>query len=143
MSPPAQTIIPAGAGIQFSAIPMTTLTITRGYTTQYADPIRFKAGETIALTGRVDTWEDHADWVWLWAIAPDGREGWIPADVVDAPARTHIGTARARRDYDARELTVLVGEKVELLETAGGWHLCRAADGRTGWVPVSHTDDES
>ncbi len=122
---------------------MTTLTITRAYTTQYADPIRCKPGEVLTLTGRVDAWEGNADWVWLWAIAPDGREGWLPADVVEAPGPMHVGAARAHRDYDARELTVLVGEKVELLETAGGWHLCRAADGRTGWVPVSHTGDES
>ncbi len=119
---------------------MTDLTITRAYTAQYADPIRFRAGETLALTGKIDTWEDRDEWLWLWATAPDGREGWVPAEVVDVPdPRNPVARpALARRDYDARELTVAAGERVEHLETVGGWHLCRAADGRVGWVPVSH-----
>ena len=119
---------------------MTHLTIARAYTAQYPDPIRFSAGEMLTLTGKIDTWDDHAEWLWLWAVAPDGREGWVPAEVVDVPdpRNPQPRQAPARRDYDARELTVAVGERVECLETVGGWHLCRAADGRVGWVPVSH-----
>ena len=39
------------------------------------------------------------------------------------------------RDYDARELTVRAGERIEALETESGWARCRADDGREGWLP--------
>ncbi len=118
-----------------SELTMATLTILCDYTTQYADPIRLAAGERFTLTGKADRWDDRADWVWLWGIAVDGREGWIPAEFVEQRDPT---TGLARRDYDARELTVKVGDEVESLVAAAGWHFCRAADGRVGWVPVSH-----
>ena len=106
-----------------SELTMATLTILRDYTTQYADPIRLAAGERFTLTGKADRWDDRADWVWLWGIAADGREGWIPAEFVEQRDPT---TGVARRDYDARELTVKVGDEVESLVSAAGWHFCRA-----------------
>lgn len=44
-------------------------------------------------------------------------------------------SARARRDYDATELTVAVGEPVETEEAYGRWLLVRTASGARGWIP--------
>ncbi len=117
---------------------MSDLIVTRDYTAHYADPIRLDAGEVFTLNGKVDAWEDHADWVWLWGVAADGREGWVPADYVDQrdPA---VGVATCA--YDARELAVKAGDPVVSLANIAGWHLCRAVDGRIGWVPGSHLGD--
>ena len=75
----------------------------------------------------------------LQALATAGIGRITVVDVPD-PRNPAPRQAPARRDYDARELTVAAGERVECLETVGGWHLCRAADGRVGWVPVSHAE---
>ncbi|EDY80677.1 SH3 domain protein [Verrucomicrobiia bacterium DG1235] len=46
------------------------------------------------------------------------------------------GLAEALRDYDAAELTVAVGEEIELIESFGEW--CRVETGQgLGWIPVA------
>ena len=94
----------------------------------YADPIAVAAGDALILTGRADIWEGHR---WLWAVAPDGREGWVPDTLPVIPD----GTARAERDYSARELDCAEGAQLEALAATHGWTLCRDAAGATGWVP--------
>lgn len=94
------------------------------WTATYAAPLRVQAGEAVALTGREELWEGHR---WLWATA-GGREGWVPD--------TLVVEGRALRDFDAMELTCRAGEAVSVLETTHGWSLCRAKNGRQGWVPV-------
>jgi len=103
--------------------------VTAAWTASYDDPIALKAGEPLILTGRADIWEGGHRW--LWAVAPDGREGWVPDSLV-APGD------RARRDYSAAELTVETGQRVEALDATHGWTLCRAEDGAEGWVPDGH-----
>jgi hypothetical protein len=45
----------------------------------YADPIEVAKGEPVSLTGREDIWDGHR---WFWAVADDGREGWVPDDLI-------------------------------------------------------------
>ncbi len=111
----------------------------RDYVAQYGNPIQLAAGECMTLIDRTDLWEGNAHWVWRWAIAADGREGWVPAELVEQIAP---GAGVARRAYDARELSVKTGDRVASLLAIGGWHLCRTADDRTGWVPGSHLQDQ-
>lgn len=94
------------------------------WTATYADPVRIAGGEVLVLTGREEVWDGHR---WLWARAPDGREGWVPD--------TLVRDGRALRDFDARELTCRAGEAVTWLHATHGWAWCRAGDGREGWVP--------
>ena len=44
--------------------------------------------------------------------------------------------SKARHDYDATELTVRAGEKVEAIREESGWVWCRKEDGREGWLPL-------
>ena len=98
--------------------------VTSPWTPSYPDPVRARVGEALALSDRHDIWQGHR---WIWAIAPDGREGWVPDDLV----RDGIAT----RDYDATELACQTGDRLTVLDRTHGWVLCRAQDGRTGWVP--------
>lgn len=95
----------------------------------YADPIRLEAGEALTLSGTAERWDGH---LWLWAKAPDGREGWIPDDLVDRSASTPI----ARTAYSAVELSCDVGERLVVTERRHGWAWCRNAGGDEGWVPL-------
>lgn len=101
-------------------------TVVIGHRASYADPIAFRAGDSVRLTGRVDFWDGHC---WLWAVGPDGREGWVPDDLVAADRR-------ARADYSAAELSCSPGERLAVLDARHGWLLCRAPDGQQGWVPA-------
>lgn len=102
----------------------------------YPDPIRFSAGEALCLTGRQEEWDGH---LWLWARAPDGREGWVP----DTIARRTAAGCIAGADYSAAELTCRSGERLTGESETHGWVFCRAPDGRTGWVPRRNLVPES
>lgn len=103
--------------------------VVQAHRQSYADPIAFRTGERVRLTERRDVWDGHP---WAWAIGPDGREGWIPLDTLEADAGGHVACC----DFDAIELSVEPGECVRLIETRLGWCWCVGAQGRAGWVPA-------
>ena len=104
-------------------------TVLAAHVASYPDPIRLRAGDSLRLSGAVDVWDGHR---WLWAIGLDGREGWIPDDLVEGAE----GEAVARNDYAAIELSCAAGERLACLAERHGWALCRNAAGEEGWVPV-------
>lgn len=99
---------------------------TAAWTRSYDDPIQVTAGERVRFTGTTDVWDGRT---WLWALARDGREGWLPDWLCDAAGLVRI-------DYDAGELTVAEGEVVEASAEQHGWRWCAATTGREGWVPA-------
>ncbi|MEM7267700.1 MAG: SH3 domain-containing protein [Pseudomonadota bacterium] len=105
---------------------MERLIVIEDYTASYADPIRFAPGDLVRLTGREDIWDG---WRWLWAIAPDGREGWIP-DSFSLDGDDFV----ASEAYSAMELTCAAGEKLLGQRCLHGWVWCEGAGG-SGWVP--------
>ena len=104
--------------------------VIKSYTSQYPDPIAFKEGDLLTLSGRTDNWNGHT---WLWAVAmKDGREGWIPDSIaIEINDTQH----RARVDYSARELTCRNGESLTVLDATHGWCWCENRHGQNGWVP--------
>ena len=94
----------------------------------YENPIAVKAGETIRLSGRTDTWDGHT---WLWAIAGDGRAGWIPDDL----AESRHGEVVVKVDYSAIELSCAEGEVLTGIRETHGWTWCLSGNGEAGWVP--------
>lgn len=105
------------------------LTVIKPHTASYADPIVVRQGQPLELSGRVDVWDGHR---WLWAAAPDGREGWVPDNLVAGPEARSV----AVRDYSAMELTCASGERLERLAETHGWVWCQNATGEKGWVPL-------
>ncbi len=109
---------------------MERITATGSHAKSYPDPIAVRAGEALHLSGRTDVWEGHT---WLWAIAADGREGWVPDNILTSEP----SGARARTDYAAVELSCEPGDVFDVIERNHGWVRCRAADGGEGWLPAS------
>lgn len=94
----------------------------------YSDPIRVELGDALSLDGREDDWDGHR---WLWAVSTDGREGWVPDNLIDE----HLRVPVARFGYSAIELTCDVGENVQILCETHGWAWCRNEKGGEGWIP--------
>ncbi len=89
-------------------------TVLDNHNASYADPIGVAKGERLSLSGREDIWDGHR---WLWAVADDGREGWIPDDLI-----TEIGEEPvASRDFSAIELTCSAGEAVDIIWETHSW----------------------
>jgi hypothetical protein len=107
--------------------------LLRDYRTQYRDPLRFGAGESVELGARDTDWPEF-----IWATDRHGRSGWAHESFLD---RDH-GIAIARRDYTARELDAASGERVRLIEQAGGWWWTENTRGEQGWLPARDLDIE-
>ena len=99
------------------------------YEVEYQNPIQVGAGERVEV-GRAD--EDYPGW--LWCHAADGREGWMPSELLSRQGTQGI----VLRDYSAKELAVRPGDEVE--EVRHGWALIRNAEQERGWIPESHID---
>lgn len=108
---------------------MTSVLVIADWSATYPDPITLAKDAPVTLTGQEDIWEGHR---WLWAVAPDGRAGWVPDSL--------IRDATALRDYTATELSCRVGETLTLHHNTHGWAWCTANDGRAGWVPLRCLD---
>jgi hypothetical protein len=107
-----------------------TFGITRqDYERPYPDPIDVVAGAIVTpvLDGSVST-----DIIgWTWCVAEDGRTGWVPdswCEKVDAGWRL-------MRDFNALELTVRSGQRLQLLYSESGFVMARTEAGEQGWVP--------
>jgi hypothetical protein len=100
--------------------------VREAYTTQYRDPIAFRAGDAI----RVE--QQDADYPgWYWCRAPDAKQGWVHESLLSRSE----GVATALKDYSARELDVRAGDRGRVRGVLGGWLYAELDDGRSGWIP--------
>lgn len=99
------------------------------YKAQYPNPIQIQVGEIVEVHRA-----DDDDPGWLWCRAADGREGWVPSELLSRQE----SRARALCNYSAKELAVQGGDEVEIEGVRHGWVLVRNAQGEVGWIPQSH-----
>src|SRR5437667_11836754 len=109
--------------------PNAKLRVQRKYEAQYRDPIQVKAGERVEVEREDDEYPG-----WLWCRAGDGRQGWMPVELLSRQRPIAI----ALEDYSAKELTVQPGDELEIERVCHGWALVRNAQGELGWIPQSH-----
>ncbi len=103
--------------------------VLENHSASYADAIEVAKGAVLSLTGREDVWDGHR---WLWAVAGDGREGWVPDDLIAEIDERPV----ASRDFSAIELTCSAGDAVQFISKTHGWAWCRTSDGSEGWLPL-------
>ncbi len=113
-----------------------TYCMTKTHTAIYLDPITMKAGDIIDVSDREDNWQG---WIWVWCTNQSGKSGWVPKGYVVQNGEIW----RACYDYSAVELSVEVGEKVEVLQQESGWIWCRNERGESGWVPAESSSRET
>ena len=106
----------------------TTGEVIRAYEAPYGDPIVVRAGDPVVIDQERTASTDVIGW--LWCVGPDGRAGWTPEAWID-----RLGEhACMRRDFDAVELSVEVGDRVRLRYAESGFVWC-CDEGRQGWLP--------
>jgi hypothetical protein len=107
--------------------------VIEAHVTSDPNPIRFRTGDTLGIGHRDQIWKGY-----VWGTDQAGRSGWVPEPYLElAPGGK---SAVALRDYDSTELTVGRGEVLDVLDATGGWYLCRAPEGISGWVPSSSVE---
>ena len=109
--------------------------VTREYRVAYTDPIKLAVGERVQLAHEDQQWSG-----WIWCRTQLGATGWAPKQIF-LPAED--GQHAAVEDYDATELPVERGQRVEVMFELNGWAWCRTLDGGCGWVPKEHLGNGS
>ena len=108
-----------------------TVAVTSGYQSAYPDPLRLRLDEKITVEQKECNWPG-----WLWCTDSNGKSGWIPE--VFVAINGNEGTVV--EEYDATELSVKKGDRLNVIREVAGWLICSTSDGRTGWVPIENTD---
>ncbi len=96
-------------------------------TREQVQEVRIRVGDSLAVGHRN---QQHP--AFIWSATEDGHHGWVPEDYVEIEGGHN---AVALRDYDSSHLTVVEGEKLEVLEQVDDYLLCRNAARVEGWVP--------
>lgn len=107
--------------------------VTVDWNASYEDPIELSAGAPVRLTGRRDIWDGY---LWLWAQAEDGKEGWVPNCLLSSTDPD--SAVEAVEAYCAQELTCKAGQVLTVERILHGWALCRDEREGRGWVPTRH-----
>ena len=106
--------------------------ITQLYTKQYSDPIRLNIGDQVVL-GKEETIEKWKGWIW--AVTEDkSNSGWIPIQIITFSADKKSGIIID--NYSAQELSVKVGDYVEMIKSLNGWCWVKnTVTNEEGWIP--------
>ena len=100
--------------------------VIEAHESEFPNPLKLAKGQLVDLKEHSTEWPG-----WIFAVAEDGNSGWIHKSylIIDGSSGK-IGV-----DYDATELNVDSGEKLDVLDTKSGWCLCQKLSGEIGWVP--------
>lgn len=74
---------------------------------------------------------------WKWCRASNGREGWVPVELLSDAGATETAILC---DYSSRELAVQPGEEVTVEDSRHKWLLVRNKHGERGWIPGAYAD---
>jgi hypothetical protein len=107
---------------------------TKDYHSPYPDSILFFKGERVRIGEEYDGDPDWKDWVRCQTA--NGNEAWIPKSYLKIDGNE----GSLLQDYDARELSVTIGEILEVTEIVNGFGLAEKKDGQHGWVPMNHLE---
>ncbi len=104
--------------------------VVNPYERPYRNPIAVTAGEQVTPDfGKRTDIEG-----WVWCTAKDGRSGWTPRNwLVQSD-----GTWRVDREFNATELTVTLGDILDIAFEESGFFWATKQNGELGWVPCEN-----
>lgn len=102
--------------------------VIRPYERPYAKPIAVVAGDFVTP----DFAKTTPIMGWIWCVARDGRSGWTPRSCLEQSGNTW----RILRDFNAIELTVAIGEFLDIQFEESNFYWAVRENGEAGWVPV-------
>jgi len=102
------------------------------YNTPYPASIIFRNGEKVRVGKE---FSDDPDWQdWVWCVGEHGNQAWVPKQYLEIVA----GSGVFLTEYDARELSVTVGESITVYEIINGFGMSEKQNGERGWVPLKN-----
>ena len=108
-----------------------TYRVIKAHQSPDPDPLMVRKGDSLSFERRETEWSG-----WIWCTNSSGKGAWVPENWVQIEGDSCV----MKRDYNAIELAVEVGEvlTVEFEET--GWAWAMKKSGESGWVPLEYLD---
>jgi len=106
-----------------------TLRVIKPHQPSDADALTARKREHLSFERRETEWPG-----WIWGTNMAGRGGWVPENWVEIDG----GSCVMKRDYNATELSVEVGEVLTVEFEESGWAWVTKEGGESGWVPLEH-----
>jgi hypothetical protein len=108
--------------------------VIRDYRSPYPEPIMFLKGEKVTVG---EEYTEDPDWKdWVWCSGQGEKSAWVPKQYLDTEACSGV----FKSDYNARELSVQVGETLDVYEIVNGFGMAQKQDGLRGWVPMRYLE---
>jgi hypothetical protein len=105
------------------------------YQSPYPNPILFQEGEKVRV-GKEFT--DDPDWKdWLWCEGEHDNKAWVPKQYLKIEREQAVFVT----DYNALELSVIVGEVLIVYEIVNGFGMAEKRSGERGWVPLRNLEE--
>ena len=113
---------------------MKIVKVIKNHKAEFYVPLIAKKGEIVEGKERATEWKG-----WLWCQNRSGVQAWVPK--VYLVSTSESGHFQFLQDYNARELTVDVGQEVIVLNEESGWAWVRTPLGDEGWIPLEKLRD--
>jgi Variant SH3 domain len=122
--------------IKSRAYKPTKYRVIKAYQSPYPDSLIFKKGDIVEV-GKPFTGDP--EWGnWLWCVGTDNLKAWVPKQYLNIIEKKGI----LNKDYNARELSVDVGENLFVHEIVNGFGMAEKANGKKGWVPMKYLEPD-
>lgn len=105
---------------------MPQFTANADYEEKDPDPLHLEPGDEVNVGPT-----DHAWPGWVWAVDKDGRNGYLPEEILEPLGEGRFSVMSA---FDPTVLTIKRGDRLESLKQIHGWHWCRNVANEEGWV---------
>lgn len=99
------------------------------YKSPYTDPLIINKGEILSIGEKESEWSG-----WIWCTNKFGKSRWVPENYLEINGNK----AKMSRDYNATELSVNVGEELDIQEEEAEWYWVINQQGKSGWVPIKN-----
>jgi hypothetical protein len=125
-----------GSGWGSTIVKPQSYRVIKDYKSPYPDPIVFQKGERIKVCQEFKEDPDRKNWIWC--EGKNDKKAWVPKEYIDVDGVNGI----FNRNYNAKELTVQIGESLIVHEIVNGFGMSEKPDGTKGWVPVKNMEIE-
>jgi len=110
--------------------------VIESYRSPYPEPIIFHKGEKVTVCKE---FTDDPDWIdWVWCEGEYDNQAWVPKQYLEIKEKT----GRVVTDYNALELSVLIGEVLRVYEIINGFGMAEKSNGERGWVPLKNLQEK-
>ena len=110
---------------------MRVVRVIKAHRPESSDSLKMSVGELLRGERRKTKWDG-----WIWCTSKSGISAWIPEAYLSE--QPQLGMYRAVRDYDSFELSVDIGETLNVKDDAASWAWVENPDGEEGWVPLEN-----